>query len=84
MPTVYTVARDALLREAESIERDANQSLNAWILLGKTEAYGEALKVARTLRVAADEKSIWLRRELLRCIGYTVLTPRAASTVRAA
>lgn len=73
-----------LVRDAEQIERDAQQSLRAWILLGQSERYGEAMRTARALRAAAAERSVAIRREMLRNSGFIVKTPRAASAASAA
>lgn len=78
MPTIYTVKSEYLLREAEQIERDATESLRAWIILGQSERYSKAMQTARYLRTAAAERSIWTRREILRNAGYTVLTTKKA------
>lgn len=79
MATIYTVRPAYLVRDAEQIERDAEQSLRAWILLGQSERYGDALRTARALRNAAAESSVSIRREMLRNSGFIVKTPRAAS-----
>jgi hypothetical protein len=78
MPTIYTVKPEHLIRDAEQIERDANESLTAWILLGQSDRYGTAMKTARALRSAAAERSVAVRREILRNSGFIVKTPRAA------
>lgn len=78
MPTIYTVKPEYLLRDAEQIERDAEQSLHAWIILGQTDNYGAAMRTARALRAAAKERSVAIRREILRNSGFAVKTPRAA------
>ena len=78
MATIYTVKPEHLIRDAEQIERDAEQSLTAWIMLGQSERYGEALRTARSLRNAAAERSVAVRREILRYAGFIVKTPRAA------
>lgn len=78
MATIYTVKPEYLIRDAEQIERDAEQSLTAWIMVGQSERYGEALRAARALRNAAAERSIAVRREILRNSGFTVKTPSAA------
>lgn len=80
MPTIYTVKPEHLLRDAEQIESDAQQSLPSWIMLGQSERYGQAMATARALRSAAAERSIAARREILRNSGFTVLTPRAAAS----
>lgn len=80
MPTIYTVKPEHLLRDAEQIERDAQQSLPSWIVLGESERYGQAMSTARALRSAAAERSVAVRREILRNSGFTVLMPRAAAS----
>ncbi len=82
MATIYTVKPEHLIHNADQIERDANESLTAWILLGQSDRYGAAMKTARALRSAAAERSIAVRREILRNSGFVVKTPRAASTTR--
>jgi len=77
--TIYSVRPEYLIRDAEQIERDAEQSLRAWILLGQTERYGDAMRTARALRNAAAERSVAIRREILRNSGFTVKLPRAVS-----
>lgn len=79
MATIYTVKPEYLIRDAEQIERDAEQSLTAWIMVGQSGRYGEALRTARMLRAAAAERSISIRREILRNAGFEVKTPRQAS-----
>jgi hypothetical protein len=76
--TIYTVRPEYLIRDAEQIERDAEQSLSAWILLGQTDRYSDAMRTARALRYAAAERSVSIRREILRNSGFIVKTPRAA------
>lgn len=78
MSTIYTVKPEYLIRDAEQIERDAEQSLRAWIILGQSDKYSAAMKTARSLRAAAAERSIAIRREILRNAGFVVKTPRAA------
>ena len=78
MHTIYTVTAAGLLRDAEQIERDANQSLKAWILCGMSDRYGAAMSTAHTLRRAASERSLYVRREILRNAGFTVLRPQDA------
>lgn len=81
MSTIYTVKPEYLIRDAEQIERDAEQSLRAWILLGQSENYSVAMKTARALRAAAAERSVAIRREILRNSGFVVKTPRAACAI---
>jgi hypothetical protein len=76
MTTIYTVRPAYLVRDAEQIERDAEKALRAWILLGQSERYGEAMRTARALRAAAAERSVAIRREILRNSGFTVRLPR--------
>lgn len=78
MNTLYTVKPEHLLRDAEQIERNATESLRAWILLGQTGRYAATMNTARALRRAASERNVSARREILRNAGFTVLTPRAA------
>jgi hypothetical protein len=78
MGTIYTVTPASLIRDAEQIERDAEQSLRAWVILGQADKYGAAMATARALRSAAAERSIAARREILRESGFTVLAPRHA------
>ena len=78
MTTIYTVKTEHLIREAEQVERDANQSLRAWIILGQSDKYGTAMKTVRALRAAAAEDNLHIRREILRNAGFVVLTPRQA------
>lgn len=78
MATIYTVRPECLIRDAEQIERDAEQSLRAWIVLGQADKYSAAMSKARSLRYAAAERSIAARREILRNSGFTVKTPSAA------
>jgi len=78
MSTIYTVKPEHLIRDAEQIERSAVESLPAWILLVQSGRYGDAMRAARALRQAASERSVSVRREILRNAGFTVKTPRAA------
>ena len=78
MATIYTVKPEYLIRDAEQIERDAEQSLRAWIILGQSDKYGTAMRAARALRSAAAERSVAVRREILRNSGFTVQLPRFA------
>jgi len=78
MSTIYTVKPEHLIQDAEQLERNAAESLTAWILLGQTDKYTAAMNLARALRQAASERSVSARREILRNAGFTVKTPRAA------
>jgi hypothetical protein len=80
MTTIYTVKPAHLIRDAEQIERNAVESLPAWILLVQSGRYGDAMRDARALRRAASERNVSTRREILRNAGFTVLTPRAAGS----
>ena len=77
--TIYTVNAKDLLAEAAYIESCAEQSLKAWIILGQTDKYSAAMKKARAVRGAAAEKSVWIRREILRNAGYTIKSARSLS-----
>lgn len=83
MATIYTVKPEYLTQDAVQIERDAQQSQMAWILLGQSDKYSAAMTTARALRAAAAERSVSIRREILRNAGFTVKTPRAAREARA-
>jgi hypothetical protein len=72
MTTIYTVSKASLIREATMIETYANDSLQAWILLGQSERYSDEMKKARAIRGAAEYKSPATRREIMRDIGYTI------------
>lgn len=76
MSTIYTVKSEYLIRDAERIERDAEQSLRAWIILGQADQYSAAMATARNLRAAAAERNMHVRREILRNSGFTVKTPK--------
>ena len=79
MIALYTVRSEHLLRDAGHIERNAIDSLRAWILLGQSDRYVAAMETARALRRAASERNVSTRREILRNAGFTVLTPRSAA-----
>ncbi|CAG9236989.1 hypothetical protein PSP6_700033 [Paraburkholderia tropica] len=64
-----TVKKEALLREAESIEASAKDSLDSWVLLGQSAKYAEAMEKASTLRSAASIANVAERREFLRGHG---------------
>ena len=80
MVTIYTVKPKYLVRDAEQIERNAEQSLRAWVLLGQSEKYIDEMSTARMLRSAAVERSIKIRREILRNAGFIVKTPSKAAS----
>lgn len=71
-PVLHTVRASELLRYADSIERSANESLRAWIILGQTDRYGIVMAQARALRSAASKRSIAVRREILRNSGFMI------------
>ena len=75
---LYSVRPDLLIEYAAQIEIDAAQSLKAWIILGQSARYGDALSAARALRQAAAERSVSMRRETLRSAGFIVKTPKDA------
>jgi len=77
MSTIYTVKSSHLICEAEKIEQHATESLTAWILIGQSGRYGDAMRDARALRQAASERSVSVRREILRNVGFCVKAPRA-------
>ena len=52
------------------------KSLRAWILLGQSGRYGDAMRDARAMRRAASERSVSTRREILRNAGFAVLTSK--------
>ena len=79
MTTIYTVTAESLIREAEQIERDAEQSLRFWSILGQTDKYGIAMAKARAVRAAAATRSIYTRREILRNAGYIIKSPKTLS-----
>ena len=60
------VGAASLLKLADSIDADADQSLHSWILLGQTERYSEEKRRAAKLRQAAGITSVAARRQFLR------------------
>jgi len=76
MPTIYSVKSDYLLKDADEIERSAKESLKTWILLGQTEKYSEAMRLVRALRDAAETRSLYTRREILRNAGFSIKSPK--------
>lgn len=64
-----TVSAKWLEMAAIKLEMDAEQSLQAWIILGQAERYCQNLGKAAMLRRAATVKSIAQRREFLRNNG---------------
>lgn len=67
---IYTVSKNELIKAADQIEADAESALRAWIILGQSEKYTQEMAQARALRNAAEQKSVWLRREILRNAGF--------------
>jgi hypothetical protein len=41
-------------------------------MLGQSEKYEQDMAKVRALRNAADAKSVWLRREILRTAGFSL------------
>lgn len=64
-----TVSTSWLLSAASQLEKDAEESLQAWIILGQSGRYCENLGKAAMLRRAAEIKSIAARRDFLRANG---------------
>lgn len=83
MNTIYSVKAEYLIRDAEQIERDAEQALRAWIILGQGDKYSTAMATARALRAAAAERSVYVRREILRNSGFTIKSPKTLSATAA-
>jgi hypothetical protein len=54
-----------LLKEADSIESSAKDNLPAWVMLGQSSKYSEAMDKAAKLRKAAD-MGVAMRREFMR------------------
>jgi len=69
--TKLTVSAKVLLKMAANYEKSAHDNHNAWILVGNYDSFGKYMSLAATLRRAAAEKSIWVRREILRNNGIT-------------
>lgn len=57
--------KQQLIKEAASIEASARDSLQAWVILGQTNKYSEAMEKAAKLRKAAD-MGVAMRREFMR------------------
>ena len=69
MTNKLTVSAKWIIKAADQIERDAQDSLQAWIILGQSDKYSQACRKARAMREAAQIKNIASRREMLREIG---------------
>ena len=67
-----TISARWLTQAADQLDRDAEQSVRAWVLLGQSNRYSEAKARARMLRRAAEIKSIGERREYLHNNGEQV------------
>ena len=57
--------KQQLIKEAASIEASARDNLQAWVLIGQSNKYGEAMEKAAKLRKAAD-MGVAMRREFMR------------------
>ena len=69
---LYSVKKSELATIADQIEAFAKSALTAWIILGQSEKYEQDMAQVRALRNAADAKSVWLRREILRTAGFSL------------
>jgi hypothetical protein len=69
---LYSVKKSELAAIADQIEAFAKSALTAWVILGQSEKYEQDMAQARALRHAAEQKSVWLRREILRTAGFSL------------
>jgi hypothetical protein len=69
---LYSVKKSELTTIADQIEAFAKSALTAWIMLGQSEKYEQDMAKVRALRNAADAKSVWMRREILRTAGFSL------------
>jgi hypothetical protein len=69
---IYSVKKSELTTIADQIEAFAKSALTAWILLGQSDKYAHDMAQVRALRNAANEKSIWVRREILKSAGFFI------------
>lgn len=69
--TKLTVASKVLLKLADDYEKSARDNHSAWIIVGNHDAFSKHMGIAGALRRAASEKSIWVRREILRNNGIS-------------
>ena len=69
---LYSVKKSELIIIADKIETFAKSTLTAWIMLGQSEKYEQDMAQVRALRNAADAKSVWMRREILRTAGFSL------------
>ena len=76
MQVVYTVSRESLEREAARIEAYANDSMRAWLLLGQSDRYSAEMRMANSIRNAAQQRSPAIRREIMRNLGFTIRSPK--------
>ena len=67
-----TISARWLTQAADQLDRDAEQSLRAWVLLGQSNRYSATKARARMLRRAAEIKNIGERRKYLRSNGEQV------------
>ena len=58
-----------LIPMADSIERDAANNLQGWIILGEVDKYQDAMQQARHLRHAETLRTIRERRDYLNANG---------------
>ena len=70
--TIYSLQAKYLIRDAERIEKYAQESSKAWIIAGQYDRYGEEMNKARLLRQAAGTKSALLKKEILSNAGFIV------------
>ncbi len=68
-PKRLTASAAWLHSAADQLERDAEESLPAWIILGQANRYCENFGKAAMLRQAAGIKSVAARRDFLRANG---------------
>lgn len=67
--TKLTVSAKWLEMAATKLEMSADDSLQAWIILGQAHRYCEDMGKARAMRQAIGIKNMGARREFLRAIG---------------
>jgi len=70
--TIYSVVPKRLIEDAKAIEKHAEDQLEAWLALGQSEKYSKAVNQAKILRLAANKKDVYTRREILKNAGFTV------------
>jgi hypothetical protein len=69
---LYSVKKSELIILADEIESFAESSLQARIILDQLEKHTQDMAQVRALRNAAEQKSVWLRREILRNAGFSL------------